>query len=126
MPEENELQEDTVKLDNDGKPVVAQVKEFLDMSTGKKITVLEPLDSKFPNIMLGKAQIMSGHGPAEFQFNFPTGADAITLEEAFAKFDEFGEKAFNEYQAENSIIRPNNFSGGMPPPQKKDGGIIIP
>ena len=113
--------------DNDGKPIVAETHEYVDLTSGKKITVLQPIDSKFPKIMLGKAQIMSGHGPAEFQFNFPTGKDEVTLDEAFQRFDEFGKKAFDEYQAENSIIRPSSFPGGMTPsPQSKDGGIIIP
>lgn len=93
-----------------GEVDIGQVDQFVDINSGTQIVQIRLLkpDSNGkprPDIRRGVASVMVQGRQAKFEFGFPP---EMSLEDCFRHSEEFGRKAFADFQKEqsNQIILP--------------------
>ena len=92
------------KVIEKARPDIAQIDQMVDLNGGTQIIRIRHLspdkDGKpRPDIHRGVAKVNIQGREAKFEFGFPP---ELSLEECFARSEEFGQQAFASYQKEQA------------------------
>ena len=99
-------------VDHKGRTLYEKVAVSAGLSSDPKEIIFPTKPASVMKTCRGEGMIQTNRGPVPFPFDFPPG---MSVEECFSKYEEFGQKAFEEMQKESStkIITPADIAKGL-------------